>query len=129
MSRVVRFEIHAADPVRAIRFYASLFGWQFTKSPTAQDCWTIKTGSDRQPGIDGMLVQRRGTASADGQVAAGYLCTVDVASVELVIEEATRRGGTVAAAKAALPGIGWLAYLKDPEGNVFGVMRRDTTAR
>ncbi len=129
MSRVVRFEIHAADPVRAIRFYASLFGWQFTKKAAPEDYWLIKTGSDGQPGIDGMLVQRRGAPSADAQPASGYLCTVDVPSIELVIEEAVRRGGSLTAAKTAVPGVGWLAYIKDPEGNVFGVRRRDAGAR
>jgi predicted enzyme related to lactoylglutathione lyase len=27
-----------------------------------------------------------------------------------------------------VPGIGWLAYLKDTEGNVFGVMQPDPAA-
>ena len=31
MPRVVHFEIHAAEPERAIRFYHELFGWQFNK--------------------------------------------------------------------------------------------------
>ena len=28
----------------------------------------------------------------------------------------------------AVPGIGWLAYFKDPEGNIFGAMQSDPTA-
>jgi len=28
-----------------------------------------------------------------------------------------------------IPGIGWLAYLKDTEGNTFGVMRSDSSAK
>jgi predicted enzyme related to lactoylglutathione lyase len=27
------------------------------------------------------------------------------------------------------PNVGWLAYLKDTEGNVFGVMQPDPTAK
>ncbi len=129
MSRVVHFAIHAADPVRAIHFYASLFGWQFKKSSAAEDQWLIKTGANGQPGIDGLLLPRRGTPPIDDQPMNGYLCTIDVPSVELVIEEAERRGGALVAPKSAVPGVGWIAYLKDPEGNLFGVMRRDLAAR
>ena len=31
-------------------------------------------------------------------------------------------GGTVAVPKMAIKGVGWLAYCKDPEGNIFGLM-------
>lgn len=30
MPRPIHFEIHAADPERAQRFYGALFGWSFT---------------------------------------------------------------------------------------------------
>jgi len=29
----------------------------------------------------------------------------------------------------AIPGVGWLAYCTDPEGNTFGIMQADTAAR
>lgn len=29
----------------------------------------------------------------------------------------------------AIPGIGWLAYCTDPEGNTFGIMQNDPKAR
>jgi predicted enzyme related to lactoylglutathione lyase len=29
----------------------------------------------------------------------------------------------------AIPGIGWLGYLKDPDGNIVGVMQSDPSAR
>jgi predicted enzyme related to lactoylglutathione lyase len=31
--------------------------------------------------------------------------------------------------KMAVPGVGWLAYAKDTEGNIFGIMQPDTVAR
>jgi predicted enzyme related to lactoylglutathione lyase len=27
-----------------------------------------------------------------------------------------------------VPGVGWLGYAKDPDGNLFGVMQRDPSA-
>ncbi len=37
-------------------------------------------------------------------------------------------GGTVALQKMPVKGVGWLAYCKDPEGNIFGVMQNDPQA-
>ena len=37
-------------------------------------------------------------------------------------------GGTVALAKMPIPGVGWLAYCKDTEGNIFGMMQPDPKA-
>jgi hypothetical protein len=28
-----------------------------------------------------------------------------------------------------IPGVGWLAYAKDTEGNIFGMMQRDPAAK
>jgi predicted enzyme related to lactoylglutathione lyase len=29
----------------------------------------------------------------------------------------------------AVPGVGWMAYFKDPDGNMFGMMERDESAK
>jgi predicted enzyme related to lactoylglutathione lyase len=42
--------------------------------------------------------------------------------------KAEAAGGTVALPKMAVPGVGWLAYCLDPEGNTFGLMQRDPEA-
>jgi len=49
MPRVIHFEIHADEPERAIRFYSSVFGWEFVKFPNAiTDYWVVKTGDASQ---------------------------------------------------------------------------------
>jgi hypothetical protein len=30
--------------------------------------------------------------------------------------------------KMPVPGVGWLAYAKDPDGNIFGMMQTDASA-
>jgi predicted enzyme related to lactoylglutathione lyase len=126
MSRVVHFEIHAGDPERAVEFYREIFGWEFSKWEGPQDYWLIKTGPDDEPGIDGGLLRRQG--EIDGQAVIAYVCTVDVPSVDDVLQKVTRIGGQVAVPKMAVPGIGWLAYCKDTEGNLFGAMQADPQA-
>jgi predicted enzyme related to lactoylglutathione lyase len=83
MSRVVHFEIHAENPERAVKFYSTTFGWEFTRWNGPQEYWLIKTGPDNQPGINGGLVPRRGTI--DGQAVIAYVCTVDSPSVDKAV--------------------------------------------
>lgn len=40
----------------------------------------------------------------------------------------TAAGGAVVLPKMAVPGVGWLAYFRDTEGNVFGMMESDESA-
>jgi len=125
MPRVIHFEIHAEDPQRAITFYKALFDWEFSQWG-GMDYWVIKTGDPGTPGIDGGLLPRRGTI--DGQAVIAYVCTVDVPSVDEAVEKIAANGGQIALPKMPVPGVGWLAYGKDTEGNIFGVMQMDPTA-
>jgi predicted enzyme related to lactoylglutathione lyase len=126
MPRVIHFEIHAGDPERAIAFYRALFGWEFTRWNSEIEYWVVKTG-EGQPGIDGGLVRRRG--EIDGTAVIAYVCTVDVASVEESAKRAVELGGEVVVPKMPIPGVGWLVYAKDTEGNIFGCMQSDPSAR
>ena len=128
MARVVHFEIHAADPERAVRFYRELFGWELVRWDGPIEYWLVRTGDASQPGIDGGLLRRRGDPQTAGQPVNGYVCTVDVADLDEVLARATRLGGTLAVPRMAVPGIGWLAYLTDSEGNLVGVLQSDPTA-
>ncbi len=38
-------------------------------------------------------------------------------------------GGTMVDPKHAVPGVGWLAYCTDTEGNEFGIMQPDESAK
>jgi uncharacterized protein len=126
MSRVVHFEIHADDPRRAANFYQEVFGWQIQKWDGPAEYWLVTTGKPPEPGIDGAILQRQGPINGDAVIA--YVCTVDVASVDDTIAKITSLGGTIALPKNPVPGVGWLAYAKDTEGNIFGVMQSDHNA-
>src|SRR2546423_564561 len=52
MPRVIHFEIHADDPDRAVRFYQTVFAWEFTRYGGPMDYRLIKTGPDGEPGIN-----------------------------------------------------------------------------
>ena len=126
MPRVVHFEIHAAEPERAVKFYEKVFGWTFQKWEGPMEYWLITTGPDDQPGITGGLMKRRG--EIDGQAVIAYVCTVDVVDLNASMATVEANGGTVAVPKMPIPGMGWLAYYKDTEGNIFGMMQNDPSA-
>ena len=127
MSRAVHFEIHASNPQAAIDFYSRPFGWSFNKWDGG-DYWMIHTGPDEQPGINGGLIPRRGPVPEAMAAMNAFVITVDVENADTAVTGALAAGGTMAVPKMAVPGIGWLAYLRDPDGNIFGVMQADTEA-
>jgi uncharacterized protein len=127
-ARVAHFEVHAANPQRAIEFYTKTFGWEFNQWGD-QPYWLIKTGPADAPGIDGGLVPRRGADPVEGQAVNAYVCTVMVDSLDEILNAVTAHGGSIALPKMPVPTIGWLAYFKDTEGNIFGAMQNDPNAR
>jgi predicted enzyme related to lactoylglutathione lyase len=137
MSRVVHFEIHAENPERAVSFYKDLFGWTFTKWDGPMEYWMILTASEHgrttgdkpAEGINGGLVRRRGPAPMPGQAVNAYCCTVDVANLDASLTKAQSLSATIAVPKMAIPGVGWLAYIIDTEGNILGMMQNDPAAK
>jgi uncharacterized protein len=121
VSRVVHFEIHAAEPEAAAKFYSSVFGWKITKWDGPIDYWLVATGEG--PGIDGGIIRRQGSAPDSGAAVNAYVCTINVASLDEAHSAVTANGGTVAVEKHEIPGIGLLAYFKDPDGNIFGALQ------
>jgi predicted enzyme related to lactoylglutathione lyase len=57
-----------------------------------------------------------------------YVCTIGVDDLEGVITRGTGLGASVAVPRMTVPGVGWLAYLTDTEGNLLGLMQSDPAA-
>ena len=122
MNRVVHFEIPAEDVSRASKFYADVFGWTFHKWDGPMEYHMISTGPDGQPGINGGMMPRRDPQQP-------VVNTVDVADLDESIEKVTSAGGQIVVPKMPIPGVGWLAYFKDTEGHIFGIMQNDPSAK
>jgi predicted enzyme related to lactoylglutathione lyase len=122
MPRPVHFEIHSADPEAAAAFYTAVFGWKISKWDGPVEYWLVQTGEEAR-GIDGGIVRRQGDAPATGAAVNAYVCTIGVESLDETLTSITGHGGQIAVAKHEIPGIGMLAYVKDRDGNIFGVMQ------
>jgi predicted enzyme related to lactoylglutathione lyase len=124
MPRVIHFELSADDPERAVKFYGEVFGWQTQKWDGPQSYWLLMTGDKEQPGIDGGLMKR-----SDNPLPTSTINTIDVPSVDEYTQKITEHGGKVVMPKGAVQGIGYVAYCEDTEGNVFGIMQFDSSAK
>ena len=122
MPRVVHFDIPADDPERAIKFYEEVFGWKIEKWEGPMEYWLITTGPEDEPGIDGGLGKRATPDTVTEN-------TIDVDSVDDYVVKVEEGGGKVIRPKSAVPGVGWLAYCEDTEGNRFGIMQEDPEAK
>ena len=129
MSRAVHFEIQASNPQELIDYYTRLFGWSFNKWDGGE-YWLIHTGPEDKPGINGGLLPRRGPVADAMAGVNAFVITVDVEDIDEALARAGEggSGGVVCVPKMAVPGIGWLGYAKDPDGNIFGMMEADTEA-
>ena len=58
-----------------------------------------------------------------------FVGTTCVADLDPVVEKAVALGGQIALPKMPIPGIGWLAYIKDTEGNIMGLTQPDVHAK
>ena len=113
MPRVIHFEIPMDDAERAVKFYSRVFGWRIEKWAGPIDYWLATTGDASKSGIDGALAQRDQSMGASN--------TIDVPSVDKSVEKIVAAGGTVVAAKMTVPGVGYAAYCRDTESNLYAL--------
>lgn len=122
MGRVIHFEIAAERPERAKAFYEGVLGWTVSSWGGPGEYLLVSTGPrDEAPGIDGGILRAGG----------GFTGTVNTAAVDdlaAALERVRSAGGAVVQEPRAVPGVGWMAYCRDTEGNLFGLMQQDASA-
>jgi len=122
MSRVIHFEIPAAEPDRAAVFYGKVFGWKFDKWPGPMEYWMVTTGKEGEVGINGGMMRKPGGI-------ASTTSTIGVDSVDAAVAAVLKAGGKNILPKTPIPTVGYFAYCEDTEGNMFGVMQADSNAK
>ena len=123
MPRVIHFELPAEDPQRASRFYSEVFGWSFSKWDGPEEYLLTSTGEDSQPGINGAVMRQNECFGAKTPIN-----IIDVPSVDEYTGKIEAAGGQVIMPKMPVPGVGYVAYFRDTEGIVSGLMQFDAAA-
>ncbi len=119
MAKVAYYEINVDDFKRAQAFYAAVFGWMFDRYPGPMEYYMIKSGDEKEQGIDGGMLMRQ--APLKDSAASGFVCTIAVESADDTVAKIKQAGGAIIMEKTLMEGIGYVAYAVDTEGNTFGV--------
>ena len=122
MPRITHFAIPSDDPERAKKFYSEVFGWKFDKWDGPMEYWMITTGENNEPGINGGLARRM-----PGQI--GMTNTIEVPSLDDYMNKIVSKGGQILIPKMPILGIGYFATCMDTEGNIFGMIKMDKSAK
>lgn len=112
MGRIIHVELTSADLDRAAAFYGKAFGWTTEASPFAGGYLVASTGAG--DGIDGAIISR----DYQQQPAIAWIEVDDLDATLAAIDDA---GGSAASDPQELPGVGRLAYVRDPDGTLLGL--------
>jgi predicted enzyme related to lactoylglutathione lyase len=114
--RPVHFEIPADDTTSGRQFWGSLFGWQFEAYPGPFEYHMARISDQTGVAVTNMEPGKRGIRT--------YFDVDDINSGVARVKEL----GGEANQPGPVPGMGWFAACKDPEGNEFGLWQNDPSA-
>jgi uncharacterized protein len=114
--QMVHIEIPADDTAAARKFWASMFGWEFTEYPGPSEYHMTRISDQQGAAITNMEPGKRGTR-----------VYFDVDDVRAGAAKVTDLGGSASEAMP-VPGMGWFATCTDPSGNEFGLWQIDESA-
>jgi predicted enzyme related to lactoylglutathione lyase len=125
MNALSHIAINADDVAVTRDFYARTFGWHF--SPWGPPgFYRVAADDPAGPGLTAALQQRRDLLP--DRPTTGFECTVGVPDLDATVSAAQKAGGRVLVERTTITGVGHLAWLADPSGNVVGAMQYDPTA-
>ena len=120
-NRVTHFEIPCNDPEATIKFFQEVFDWKF-QAFGQDDYWIALSGDTGTPGINGAIMRKKDPNQP-------IVNTIQVDHIEKAIRKIEKSGGAIVVPKMPVSGVGWMAYFKDPDGNVHGVWEEDKFAK
>jgi uncharacterized protein len=118
INKLCFFEIPADDPEKLQHFYSDLFQWSFERGSSGFRYYRIHTGEES---LKGGITARQDPEHT-------LINYVKVDSVDDSLSRAQSLGALVVIPKKSVPGIGWYAVVKDPEGNRLGLWQDDAEA-
>ncbi|MGB0123816.1 MAG: VOC family protein [Silvibacterium sp.] len=109
------FEIPATDFERAVHFYEAVFGIRLRR----ELAWPgLAIFPYEQPSVSGAVVAAKDAQPTTDGVVVYLNCD---GKLDALLARLTNAGGSVLEEKNHLPGIGWVAQIRDSEGNRVGL--------
>lgn len=117
---LVWVELHVADPEAAIGFYRALFGWRSEEMKAPGMTYRVLSiaDGDQRAGAFGGVAPLSGDAEEARWVP--YFAVADADALTAAVRE---HGGAVLMPAADVPDVGRIAWLADPAGAVFAVLK------
>ncbi|HEY3246956.1 MAG TPA: VOC family protein [bacterium] len=113
MHDVTHVEIPTRDLARAKRFYGKLFGWQFRDFDPGYALF------DPKKGVGGGIYKVKSIPTKSP-----VRVYVGVANIDDTLKQVRAGGGKVLQPKAQVPGMGWYASFRDPQGAELWLWQR-----
>lgn len=111
------YKLISADADAAERFYGSVLGWRFERTPAAPDM-DHRIASANGTGVAGLMQQPEGQ-----EMPLRWLVYFGVEDVDRSVRHAEEAGASVHVPPTDIPGVGRFAFLADPQGALFYLMR------
>lgn len=114
---VVHFEIGCKDIEKTKRFYADLLGWEY--APGLPNMGMVANIGPMAPNkTDGVSGHLNSLGHPPHQYVTVY---AEVPDIDATLAKVNKLGGSTLIPKQEVPGMGWFAWFKDPEGNCIGL--------
>lgn len=120
VGRPVHFEIPVVDMQKSAEFYRNVLGWYAQVWQGTIPYTFLMTGTEPVTGIDGAVMPSDGIGTTCSNV-------IGIDDIDASLTKASELGATTVMPKQFIPEVGHFAYLRDPEGNLFGLMQFLTT--
>ncbi len=113
------YELQTEDPDASKRFYDEVMGWTIEPQPSGEMDYRMIDTADRQVGG----VMRLTHEIKEGGVKPSWLFYIGVDNVDATIEKIAAERGSVLMPAWDMPGVGRMAFVADPQGIPFYIMR------
>ncbi|MBT7902713.1 VOC family protein [Candidatus Woesearchaeota archaeon] len=120
MNKITHFEIPADNMERAKSFYEQVFDWKINKWEGSVEYWCIKMGQGKDCLSGGLMSRKQGIGKHP-------INTIEVISIDEFLKKIELKGGEIITPKMTIDKIGFIAYFKDTEGNVMGILEKNKT--
>ncbi|MFG2994598.1 VOC family protein [Streptomyces sp. NPDC048257] len=115
-------ELHTSNPVADIAFYTGLFGWRSAEMPAPGMTYMVLSTAegDQEDASFGGVAPHMGEGAESR-----WTPYFHVADVDATVAAAKANGGSVVMPAADVPQVGRIAWLADPAGAVFALLKPD----
>ncbi|MEU2395785.1 VOC family protein [Streptomyces sp. NPDC007369] len=119
-------ELHVPDPAAAFTFYSGLFGWRGAEMRApgmTYQVLSVREGDQKEASFGGIAPMGDAAGGENGGERPRWVPYFNVADADATEAAAVNAGGTVLMPSTDVPDVGRIAWLADPFGAVFALLK------